>query len=216
MPSVKRNPALAMTFALALAAGACQSKTGGVGAESAAIGSAAPAADSTATGMKTATATDSASKAKAGLNETTILGMLDGANKADSTGGALASKKGTDPEIKAYGEMMMADHHQLREDGEALATKLGVTPEPPAKDPISPYSAAAASAIQKAKKGEDFDKTYIDNEVAVHQAVLDAVNMARVATTNQEIKDLILKATPVIQQHLEKAQAIQKRLSPTA
>ncbi|MGH7498753.1 MAG: DUF4142 domain-containing protein [Gemmatimonadales bacterium] len=214
MPSVTRHPALTMTFMLALAAGGCQSKAGG-GTESAATGT--PSLEGTARSVDTATtsSTDSAKKRKGGLNETTILGMLDAADKADSAGGALASKKATDPEVKAYGEMMMQDHHQLREEGAALATKLGVTPTPPERDPIAPYAAAETAAIQKAKKGEEFDQTYIDNEVTVHQAVLDAVNMARVATSNQEIKDLIIKATPVIQRHLEKAQAIQKRLGPS-
>ena len=212
MQNETRRPALTMTLMLLLATAACQGKTDRAGgSESAAADSTAAVADSTAK----AASSDSAASSKRGMTDESILGMLDGANKADSAGGALAAKKATDPEVKAFAQMMMTDHHALRAAGEELATKLGITPKAPAKDPIAGYAAAETAALQKAKKGEDFDKTYIDNEVTVHQAVLDAANMAKVATPNQEVKDLIAKAGPVVQKHLEQAQAIQKRLSPT-
>ncbi len=216
MQNETRRPALAMTLMLLLTAAACQSKAGRAGGDESAAGgtpadSMAASTDSTAR----AGSADSAVASKGGMTDESILGMLDGADKADSTGGALAVKKATDPEVKAYARMMMTDHHELRAAGEELAKKLGITPKAPPKDPIAGYAAAEAAAIQKAKKGEDFDKTYIDNTVTMHQAVLDAANMAKVATPNQEIKDLIAKAGPVVQKHLEQAQTIQKRLSPT-
>jgi putative membrane protein len=212
-----RRPALTMTLMLALAAGACQSKGGAGGMESAARDStAAPAASTAAPGdsAKSAGTADSGAP-KAGLNDGTILGMLDRANQADSTAGVLAGVKATDPEVKTFAATMRKDHHELRVSGEELAKKLGVTPKPPAKDPVAGYAAAELAALQKAKKGDDFDRTYIDNEITMHQAVLDAVNMARVSTTTPEVKELIQNAMPVIKGHLEQAQAIQKRLGPT-
>ena len=204
------RPTLTITLMLALVSGACQGRTGS-GAESAARDTTTPAA---ADSVKTAGPTDS-SAPKAGLNDETILGMLDRANSADSTLGRLAAKQATDPEVKEFAMMMMKDHHDLRVSGEELAKKLGVTPKPPAKDPVAGYSASESAAIQKAKKGADFDKTYIDNEVTVHQAVLDAVNMAGVSSSTPEVKDLLQKAIPVIRAHLEQAMALQKRLNPT-
>jgi putative membrane protein len=201
------RPTLAITLILALAAGACQGRTGNAG------GTETAARDTTTSAPQT-TATP-ATAPKGGLSDETILGMLDGASKIDSFAGTLASKKATDPEVKAYASMMMKDHHELRVSGEELAKKLGVTPKPPEKDPIAGYANAEIAALQKAKKGEDFDKTYIDNEVSVHQAVLDAANMARVSTSTAELKELIQNAIPIFQGHLAQAQAIQKRLSPT-
>lgn len=204
-----RLPTLTITLMLALAAGACQSKSRAPeGMESAAnpSDSAAPAA----------TDTSAMASVKGGLDDASILGLLDGANKADSTGGALASKKATNSDVKDFARLMMSEHHALRVSGEELAKKLGVTPKPPAQDPIAPYAASEMAALQKAPKGENFDKTYIDNEVTVHQAVIDAVNMARVSTQTPELKSLLEQALPVIQKHLDQAQSIQKKLSPTA
>lgn len=210
------RPVLTMTLTLALVSAACQGKTGG-GMESAARDTTAPPAQSTATpadSAKPAGTTDSGAP-KAGLNDETILGMLDRANSADSTLGKLAAKQATDPAVKEFANMMMKDHHDLRASGEEIAKKLGVTPKPPAKDPVAGYSASESAAIQKAKKGADFDRTYIDNEVTVHQAVLDAVNMARVSSSTQDVKDLLQKALTVIHAHLDQAMALQKRLNPT-
>ena len=71
-------------------------------------------------------------------------------------------------------------------------------------------------ALKKAPKGPEFDRTYIDHEVSVHQAVLDLANMARVTTQTAELKDLIGKAITVIKKHLDQAQEIQKKLGSTA
>jgi putative membrane protein len=209
------GPFLAMTLTLALVSAGCQGKPGG-GMESAARDTTTSTGTPTPTDSAKATASTDSSAHKAGLNDETILGMLDRANNADSTLAKLAVKQATDPAVKEFAQMMMKDHHELRASGEELAKKLGVTPKPPAKDPVAGYSASESAAIQKAKKGADFDRSYIDNEVTVHQAVLDAVNMARVSASSPEVKDLLQKAITVIRAHLDQATALQKKLNPTA
>jgi putative membrane protein len=175
---------------------------------------------------QTAAANDSAAAAKAaatpaqppkgGLTDSNIVAILDEANKADSAGGALALKKATRPDVKAFAKLMMAEHHALRAAGEALAKQLNVTPKPPEHDPLAGYVRNEAATLQKTPKGPDFDRTYIDNEVSVHQAVLDFANMARVTTRTPQLKALIEKAIPVIQKHLQQAESIQKQITPAA
>jgi putative membrane protein len=67
-------------------------------------------------------------------------------------------------------------------------------------------------ALQSAPRGAEFDRTYIDQEVAAHQAVLDLVNQAHGQADNAELKALIEKARPVIQKHLDQAREIRKKL----
>jgi predicted outer membrane protein len=52
----------------------------------------------------------------------------------------------------------------------------------------------------------------IDYEVTYHQAVLETATKALGAAQNQELKDLIQKAAPVIQKHLDRAKEIQQKL----
>jgi len=49
-------------------------------------------------------------------------------------------------------------------------------------------------------------------EVAAHKAVLDLVNQAHDQAQNEQLKALIEKAKPVIQKHLDQAEAIQSKL----
>jgi putative membrane protein len=62
-------------------------------------------------------------------------------------------------------------------------------------------------------KGAAWDKAYIDNEVNVHQAVLNLVLTAQGAATDTSLKALLTKAAPNIQAHLTKAQDIQSKLN---
>ena len=65
-------------------------------------------------------------------------------------------------------------------------------------------------------KGAAWDKAYIDNEVAVHQSVLNLLQTASTAAQDTSLKALIAKAQPTIQAHLEKAQSIQSKLAGAA
>ena len=178
--------------------------------------SAAASGETSDTGAPGVNSGAPAATPKSGLTDANIVALLDGANKADSAGGALASKKATRPDVKAFAKLMMSEHHALRVQGQQLAKQLGVEPKPPERDPLAPYVASEMKALQTTPKGAEFDRTYIDNEVTIHQAVLDFANQARVTTQTPQLRDLIEKAIPVIRKHLDQATAIQKQLTPAA
>jgi putative membrane protein len=131
---------------------------------------------------------------------------------ADSAAGAVAATKGTASAVRDFGKRMMRDHHQLRAQGEALAKKLKITPAPPSDDPVMSAGQKHMDTLNSTAKGKDFDKAYIDGEVDIHKAVLDVATKAAGQTKDAQLKNLIQKAAPVIQGHLDKAEAIQKTL----
>jgi putative membrane protein len=162
---------------------------------------------------------DSATRPAGGatLSDANIVALLDEANAADSASGAYALRKATSPDVKAFAKLMMGEHHALRAAGQQLAHRLNVTPAPPADDPLKPAAQAEMAALQGAPKGAQFDKTYIDQEIGIHKAVLDLADKAHDAAQNDELKKLIEQAKPVIQKHLNQAEAIQQKLGkPTA
>jgi putative membrane protein len=169
-------------------------------------------------GDTTAVATDTAPSPTTSpdLSDANIVALLDHANEADSSAGALASKKATNAQVKTFAKMMMADHHRLRKQGADLAKKLGVTPQPPANDPVTALAKQETDALEAAEKGPDFDRTYIQQEITAHQAVLDLANQAHDSADNPELKALIEQARPLIENHLKQAQAIEKELGATA
>jgi putative membrane protein len=204
MPIHRTVPALA----LALTLGACNSN------RDRDVAANAPA--SAETGAMPADTTASTSASPADLSDANIVALLDHANAADSTAGALAATKATNPEVKQFAKLMMSEHHALRKQGADLAKQLKVTPEPPANDPVTPLAQQETQALQSAPKGAEFDKTYIDQEVAAHQAVLDLINQAHDQADDAQLKALIEKAKPVIEKHLDQAKQLQQKLQGSA
>jgi putative membrane protein len=150
--------------------------------------------------------------AAATWTDANIVALLDEANAGDSTAGAVAATKGTAAAVRDFGKRMMRDHHQLRVQGQALAKKLNVTPAAPSDDPVTPAGQKDMDTLNSTAKGKDFDRAYIDAEVDIHKAVLDLATKAAAQTQTAELKNLIQKAAPVIQGHLDKAESIQKTL----
>ena len=151
------------------------------------------------------------------LSDANIVALLDEANMADSASGAYAATKATSPDVKAFAKLMMGEHHALRAQGRQLAQRLGVTPQLPAEDPLKPAAQSEMTALKGAAKGAAFDRTYIEQEIGIHKAVLDLAGKAHDAAQNEELKKLIEQAGPVIQKHLDHAEQIQKKLGkPTA
>ncbi|HJR15322.1 MAG TPA: DUF4142 domain-containing protein [Gemmatimonadales bacterium] len=146
------------------------------------------------------------------LTDANIVALLDEANAADSAAGAYALTKATNADVKAFAKLMMGEHHALRAAGQQLAKKLNVTPQPPADDPVKSATAAEMAALRAAPKGQTFDRTYIEQEIAIHNAVLDLAEKAHGATETEELKKLIEQAKPVIEKHRDRAQEIQEKL----
>jgi len=164
--------------------------------------------------MTTDTSSMAASSTNAGgsWSDANILALLDEANVADSSEGAIAATKGTSAAVRNFGKQMISDHHKLRVQGEALAKKLNITPTAPADDNISSDAQKEMDNLNSTAKGKDFDKAYIDGQVDDHKTVLDLAVKAMGQAQSTELKNLIQKATPTIRSHLDKAEAIQQTL----
>ena len=170
--------------------------------------------DSTAT-LDTAAAA-AATPTTPTLTDPNIAALLDEANMADRAAGKIASTKGTNADVKAFGVLMMNDHHALRKQGQDLVTKLGVTPVAPANDQLPAKAQALADSLNATPKGAAWDKFYIEHEVMMHQEVLGLIDQALGAAQNAELKDLLTKARPNVEMHLKRAQDIQTKLGSAA
>lgn len=163
-----------------------------------------------------AAATAPATPAPAVLTDVNIFALLDEANAGDSATGAVAATKATNASVKEFARTMMRDHHALRKAGQALATKTNMTPAPPTGDTLTSSTQKWNDSLTALPKGADWDKAYIDHEVATHMAVAALLQTAQGAATDTSLKALITKAQPTIDAHLKKAQDIQTKLGNTA
>ena len=155
-----------------------------------------------------------AASAKPAIDDPTIVAIFDAANTWDIEAAQVALQKSRSKDVRSFAKMMAHDHKAVRQMGRDLAKKLKVTPTPPGKD-FALYQAhlAAMKTLRATKRGPAFDKAYIDNEVAFHQAVIDAVTTTLLpATQNAELKQLETTVAPNFQAHLLAAKKLQGEL----
>ena len=148
------------------------------------------------------------------ITDAQIASIVVTANQVDIEAGKLAASKAATPEVRKFGERMVVDHSGVNKAAVELATRLGVTPED------NPTSQALKSAGEKnvaalsALTGAAFDKAYVDNEVAYHQQVLDALDTVLIpGASNSELKALLVKVRPAFVAHLEHAKHQQAALA---
>lgn len=173
-----------------------------------------PAADTAAPAIAPAPDTAKPAAAAPAINDAQIAHIVVTADAIDSAAGALAKQKGASKAVKDFGQTMVNDHGGVNKQAVALATKLNVTPED--NDVSKQLKAGADANIAKLQglTGAAFDKAYIDNEVAYHQAVADAIDKTLIPNAqNAELKALLEKSRPAFGAHLERAKSIQASLA---
>lgn len=155
-----------------------------------------------------------AAGASAQVTDPQIAKIVVTANQVDIDAGKLAAAKATHAEVKKFAQTMVTDHTGVNKQAVALVTKLKVTPadNDTAK---SLYDGGVTNVANlKTLKGKEFDKAYIDHEVAYHTAVIDAVDKTLIpGAQNAELKALLVKVRPAFVAHLEHAKMIQSSLS---
>jgi putative membrane protein len=217
--TARRAAAVAAAILLVGAAGSCKGRQGSdMAAGRSDTGTMSGMRSDTGSAMSSRDTTSGMAATSSGtLSDANIVFLLDEANMADSATAAYALTRATNAEVKKFAKMMMGEHHALRVQGQQLAKRLNVTPEPVADDPFKPAVQSEMTALKAAAKGAAFDRTYIQQEIGIHKAVVDVAGKAHDQTQTEQLKKLIEQAKPIIEKHLNAAEAIQKKLgTPSA
>ncbi len=189
-----RRTALAVgTLALvALSAGACAPGTPAVASAPAPAPAAAPAST---------------------MTDADIAAIVVAANTIDVQNGELALSKSSNPEVRRFAQQMVTDHNAVNQSAVALVTRLGVTPTESATSTGLRAGADQTRARLATLSGAEFDRAYMANEVAYHQAVLNAVDSALIPNArNAELKSTLVGVRPAFVAHLQHAQQVQAAL----
>ena len=135
------------------------------------------------------------------------------ANQIDIGYAEIAKKKSKDAEVLKFAETMINDHNSVIEKAAALVKKLGVTPKDNDVSKKLLADAKKTKEMLESKSGNAFNKAYVDNEVAYHKAVIDAVEGLLIPETdNAELKALLQNVVPALKAHLSHAEMLQKNM----
>ncbi|MGZ3157714.1 MAG: DUF4142 domain-containing protein [Burkholderiaceae bacterium] len=147
------------------------------------------------------------------LNDAQIAEIAVTANNADINAGKVAKSKAKNKDVKDFAHEMVIDHSDANKKAAALVSKLKIKPEESAASKSLKEEGADSLKTLKGLKGAEFDKAYIDNEVALHQKVLDSLDNTLIpGAKNADLKNFLTTIRPVIDNHLQHAKKIQASL----
>ena len=121
--------------------------------------------------------------------------------------GKLAQEKAQSSRVKEFGAMMVKDHTQANDELKAIAAKQNIV----LPDSMSSDKKQHLDDLSK-KTGKDFDKAYMDMMVDDHKEDISKFKDAAQNSPDSAVKAFAANAVPVLQKHLDSAQAIQQAL----
>ncbi len=120
----------------------------------------------------------------------------------------IAEKRSKTPDIKAFAKMMVKDHTATSAAMAPLAKAAGQTPA----DKLDDRRQGFIDHLNQASDA-DFDKVYVDQQVAAHKEALDLMNGYAKDGSDAGLKDAAGKTAPKVQMHLDKITGIQTALA---
>lgn len=148
------------------------------------------------------------------LTDPEIASIAVTANQVDIDYAKIATSKSKNTEVLSFAKTMATDHQSVIDQAVALVTKLKVTPKDNDVSKKLKSDGEATKKMLQSKSAADFDKAYVDNEVAYHKAVIATVKDVLIPQAqNAELKALLEKVLPILNTHLEHAEMVQKSVA---
>jgi len=120
--------------------------------------------------------------------------------------GNIAQTNGSNPRVKEFGAMMIKDHTDATNQLKGIAQSLNV----PVSDSLSKMHQGHVDMLSK-KKGKAFDKAYMSMMVNDHKKDIKEFEKASKGS-NTTVSNFASQTLPVLNKHLDSAQAINKKL----
>jgi len=142
-----------------------------------------------------------------------IAGIVVAANQGGIDAGRLARSRGNSKDVRRFADQMVREHTAVNQRANTLAKKLSVKPQD--TEASRRLKAAGRDKQEQLRgiRGAEFDRAYVDHEIAHHEQVLDALdNVLIPGARNAELKELLQKVRPAVAEHLERAKMLQAML----
>lgn len=149
----------------------------------------------------------------AGPSDPQIVGIVVAADNIDIDYAKLAMSKTKDKQVRDFAQQMITDHSSVQKSVNELAAKLNVSPEDSQTSNSLKEQAQQMTQKLQGLRGKQFDRAYIDNEVAYHEAVINATkNVLIPSAQNSELKSALQGAEPLFEGHLQHAERVQSAI----
>lgn len=144
------------------------------------------------------------------LTDSQITTILMAANTAEVKQGKMAQKTAKTKEVVEFAKQMVAEHDQANKEIKDLNARLKVKEQSSGIRDQLETAARNSDSKLKGKKGTEFEKAYVDEQVSMHQTVLDTIDTQLVPNAKtEELKTLLTKIRSTVATHLDHAKQLQ-------
>ena len=145
-----------------------------------------------------------------GPSDTQIVGIVISANNLDVEYAKIALAKSKNKAVREFAQRMVTDHSKVQLSVVALAEKLGVLAEDsPTRESLKSGGQDVFEKLNSLQ-GKEFDKYYIDNEVAYHKVVNGAVATVLIPSAqNPDLKAALQGVQGLFLEHGAHAERVQ-------
>jgi putative membrane protein len=133
------------------------------------------------------------------------------ANQYEIEAAQLALQASANPGVRNLANMIVADHTALGQQVAAAAASAGLTPPPPM---LLPPEQAMLDQLRAAGTGMNFDMLYQQQQISAHQQAIQLMQNYAASGDVPALQTVASGAIPVMQRHLQMAQALQVMAPP--
>jgi putative membrane protein len=144
------------------------------------------------------------------MSDKNVISLLDTINANEIEGAQLARRQASSQVVRDYAERLASEHAALLTQKHVFADRHHMQPK---KSSLASSIEAANRDRLKAlakKSGPDFDRAYIDDQIAMHHRTLDIVEDT--AIDDAQLKDDLRDARLDLIAHAAKARSIREQL----
>lgn len=147
------------------------------------------------------------------LSDQEIAEILKTVNDSEIDAAKAAKSRADHADVKQFARDMESAHEQNNKEAKNVFKKADMKPKN--NDIAKNFKKDAKNQLSelKKKKGNDFDRAYLENQIAMHERVLSDLEGKYIpAAQNTDFKAFLENTKTHVQNHLDKAKQLQSAL----
>lgn len=152
--------------------------------------------------------TMAAGEASEPLSDGEILQVLHVIHQGEIEQAELALQRSQAPQVQQVAQMILADHRMADQQLDTMRQTIGVRLE---ESPLSEGVQLQAAEIREelaSLSGREFDRTYLQKQVELHDVALDTVRSQLLPNADSpQVEQMLNQALPKLEMHRQEAQS---------
>jgi putative membrane protein len=146
-------------------------------------------------------------------SDSDIAAIVTNANQGEIDQGQVASTKANSDDVRAFARMMVTDHTNALNQAQSLLSRTNIVAnDNDISRGLQNASQGTVSALNT-YAGTDFDRTYINSQVDIHQWLLNTLDNTLIpSANNRQLRDFLKTQRTAVATHLDRGKQIQSNL----